>query len=422
MLNNGVRETTATAGTGTVTLTAVTGFARFSDGFSNGSSASYAISDGNNWEWGVGTVGAGNTLARTTITGSLVAGTFTTGGTAITLSGSAVVFIADHTGTTRPASAIVNLSGTNTGDQTITLTGGVTGAGTGSFAATVITNANLTGVITSSGNATSIASQTGTGTKFVVDTSPTIAGVLSIADGTAAAPSLKFDAGGTQLGLYTVASNDYIGVASRGLRAVEIGGFDSGGQHGDIVIYSNSSASFGGNLEFTSSRGTAASPEIIQDGDDIGDIYFNAYDGAYYNACANISATIDGTPGAFDLPGALNFYTTQDGSAAMTLRMKIGNAGIVTMSAYGAGVAKFDSAGVISSGTVTESLGGTNQTTYTTGDILYASAANTLSKLPAGTVNYVLTSGGAGVAPSWAASAGAASATGFEQSFLLMGA
>lgn len=65
-------------------------------------------------------------------------------------------------------------SGTNTGDQTITLTGGVTGSGSGSFAATVITNANLTGVITSVGNATSIASQTGTGTKFVVDTSPTL--------------------------------------------------------------------------------------------------------------------------------------------------------------------------------------------------------------------------------------------------------
>lgn len=47
-----------------------------------------------------------------------------------------------------------NLSGTNTGDQTITLTGGVTGSGTGSFAATVVTNANLTGDVTSVGNAT----------------------------------------------------------------------------------------------------------------------------------------------------------------------------------------------------------------------------------------------------------------------------
>jgi hypothetical protein len=53
-----------------------------------------------------------------------------------------------------------NLSGTNTGDQTITLTGGVTGSGTGSFAATVVTNANLTGAVTSVGNATSLGSFT----------------------------------------------------------------------------------------------------------------------------------------------------------------------------------------------------------------------------------------------------------------------
>lgn len=47
------------------------------------------------------------------------------------------------------------------------------------------TNANLTGVITSVGNATSIASQTGTGSKFVVDTSPTlVTPVLGVATAT----------------------------------------------------------------------------------------------------------------------------------------------------------------------------------------------------------------------------------------------
>jgi hypothetical protein len=48
------------------------------------------------------------------------------------------------------------------------------GCNTSITANTVTTNANLTGPITSSGNATNIASQTGTGTKFVVDTSPTV--------------------------------------------------------------------------------------------------------------------------------------------------------------------------------------------------------------------------------------------------------
>ena len=55
-------------------------------------------------------------------------------------------------------------TGTNTGDQT-----NISGN-----AATVTTNANLTGPITSSGNVTSVASQTGTGSKFVMDTSPTL--------------------------------------------------------------------------------------------------------------------------------------------------------------------------------------------------------------------------------------------------------
>lgn len=55
----------------------------------------------------------------------------------------------------------------------LTVTNTIAGSVNGN-AATVTTNANLTGPITSSGNATAIASQTGTGTKFVVDTSPTL--------------------------------------------------------------------------------------------------------------------------------------------------------------------------------------------------------------------------------------------------------
>lgn len=50
---------------------------------------------------------------------------------------------------------------------------------------TVTTNANLTGPITSVGNATSIASQTGTGSTFVVNTSPTlVTPILGVATAT----------------------------------------------------------------------------------------------------------------------------------------------------------------------------------------------------------------------------------------------
>ncbi len=50
----------------------------------------------------------------------------------------------------------------------------VANGGTGNTTGTATVNANLTGPITSVGNATSVASQTGTGSTFVMETSPTI--------------------------------------------------------------------------------------------------------------------------------------------------------------------------------------------------------------------------------------------------------
>jgi len=59
---------------------------------------------------------------------------------------------------------------------------------------------------------------------------------------------------------------------------------------------------------------------------------------------------------------------------------------------------------VVSTGTMPVNQGGTNMTSYTTGDILYASAAGILSGLADVAVNQVLVSGGVGVAPAWSAS------------------
>lgn len=69
--------------------------------------------------------------------------------------------------------------------------------GTGNTTGAATTNANLTGPITSVGNATAIASQTGTGSKFVVDTSPTL---VTPNIGVAAATSVNF--GVTALSYY----------------------------------------------------------------------------------------------------------------------------------------------------------------------------------------------------------------------------
>jgi hypothetical protein len=77
------------------------------------------------------------------------------------------------TSITGTASQIVASSAT--GAVTLSLANPID-VNTSGNAATVTTNANLTGPITSSGNATSIASQTGTGSTFVMSIAPTITG------------------------------------------------------------------------------------------------------------------------------------------------------------------------------------------------------------------------------------------------------
>ncbi|MDG0816078.1 tail fiber domain-containing protein [Bdellovibrio svalbardensis] len=51
-------------------------------------------------------------------------------------------------------------------------------------------------------------------------------------------------------------------------------------------------------------------------------------------------------------------------------------------------------------------MGGTGQTSFAVGDLLYASTTTAMSRLPATTSGYVLTSNGAGTAPSWQAVSG----------------
>ena len=68
------------------------------------------------------------------------------------------------------------------------------------------------------------------------------------------------------------------------------------------------------------------------------------------------------------------------------------------------------SVGTVTAGTwngtaIADEYGGTGQTTYTQGDILYASASNTLSKLAKGTAGKILTMNSGATAPEWASAA-----------------
>jgi len=62
--------------------------------------------------------------------------------------------------------------------------------------------------------------------------------------------------------------------------------------------------------------------------------------------------------------------------------------------------------------TVPATLGGTGNTTYVTGDLLYASSPTTLARLPGAAIGNVLLSGGVGAPPTYGKAAGAAIALG----------
>jgi hypothetical protein len=91
---------------------------------------------------------------------------------------------------------------------------------------------------------------------------------------------------------------------------------------------SNRNDGFGPYLALVKSRGTAAgSFTLVSNGDGIGALSFNGTDGSAALVGAAISAFVDGTPGANDMPGLLVFSTTADGASSPTERMRIASTG-----------------------------------------------------------------------------------------------
>ena len=92
---------------------------------------------------------------------------------------------------------------------------------------------------------------------------------------------------------------------------------------------------------FGKSRGTSlGSNTIVQNGDRLFTMRFDGSDGTNLEQAALIEAYVDAAPGANEIPGRLSFWTTTDGSQYSTEKMRIDNAGDVSLAANATGAAR----------------------------------------------------------------------------------
>jgi hypothetical protein len=104
-------------------------------------------------------------------------------------------------------------------------------------------------------------------------------------------------------------------------------------QNASLGLISTGNNSFDtGLLVLAKGRGASnGSNTIVQSGDITGLLSFQGNDGSEFVEAASIKAEVDGTPGTDDMPGRLVFSTCPDGSASPVERLRIDNAGSVSL-------------------------------------------------------------------------------------------
>ena len=105
-------------------------------------------------------------------------------------------------------------------------------------------------------------------------------------------------------------------------------------------ITNNTNDNAGAYIFFAKQRsGSAGGSTVVQSGDLVGQLRFLAGDGTDLESeVANITVSMDGTPGGNDVPGKITFATTNDGGNTSTERMRIHQTGAVsinTTTSYG---------------------------------------------------------------------------------------
>lgn len=97
---------------------------------------------------------------------------------------------------------------------------------------------------------------------------------------------------------------------------------------GVLLSSFSSSAATRAKVHFVRSRNaTIGSHTVVQDGDEVGSLVFDASDGDTFEPAATITVEVDGTPGDGDMPGRIVMSTTPNGSASIVEAFRLDNAG-----------------------------------------------------------------------------------------------
>lgn len=232
-------------------------------------------------------------------------------------------------------------SGTLTNATGLPISTGVSGLGTGV--------ATFLGTPSSANLISAVTDETGTGA-LVFGTTPTFTTNLTsplIIGGTGVGSTLTLKStsgvGSTDAIVFQVGNNGateafrvatggqiVVGATSSTTIASIVAPVQLNTLSGGTLLYANKWANDSSNaiISFFKSRGTTVgSFTVVQSGDTLGSIIFRGANGSDADNGVTLTAEVDATPGASDMPGRFIIKTSPDGSNVPTERLRISNNG-----------------------------------------------------------------------------------------------